>query len=121
MSRNESNTLAGVAVSGFVMLCFAGVVLLLGVVCSGGRSLTPAQRQTSGERNARDFAQALGWEIKGVVCSGSDNESDGYVSCTFSMGGDETKPVLCGYDLQIALLGQNTSCKLANPITFQAQ
>lgn len=106
----------------FALVAFVGlgsVVACIGLL-SGG-CVTTSARQASAERNAKAFADALRWEVSGLVCSGSDSEMDGYSSCTLSLKGGEIKSVLCGYDVQVALLGQNTGCKVATPISVQQQ
>ena len=30
-------------------------------------------------------AEKLGWELKGVACTGSDSDADGYISCTVAL------------------------------------
>jgi len=106
------------------------VVSLIGIAAAtlSGGCVTTTDRQASAERNARAFAAAMGWQVKGVLCSGADTPNkdgrgDGYVSCTLSLAGDApaTKAILCGHDYAIAPLGQNTACKEALPVTVQYQ
>ena len=116
---------AGISILELVIV--VATIGILAAALSGGCVTTDA-RQGSAERNARAFATSMGWEIKGVVCSGADTPdrngaTDGYVSCTLSLAGDgdATKAILCGYDVAIAPLGQNTACKLTTPVTIQNQ
>ena len=111
------------------LMIVVGIIGILGgiAVTAAGGCVTTSDRQASAERNARSFATSLNWKIAGVVCSGSDTPDkanptgDGYVSCTVSTEDGADKALQCGYDQMIAPLGQNTACKLANPVNLQTQ
>ena len=119
-----------------IELLIGGIIIAIFALAIGDGCVTTSDRQASAERNAKNFASAMGWQIAGVVCSGADtptgkNGPDGYVSCTLALAspsGDVavvaaplTRSIQCGYDKRFALMGQNTSCKEANPLTIQAQ
>lgn len=76
----------------------------------------------SAERNARLFSSEMGLELKGVSCSGSDTDVDGYVSCTLNETSGQRTAIECGYDqsLQIDRF-TNTACKMARPVTVMEQ
>lgn len=98
------------------------VVSILGILCAigaGGLGIgctTTSDREASAQRNAKEYAASMGLTIQGVSCSGSDSDLDGYVSCTLNLGDDKLKAINCGYDQAVAIMGQNTGCKLAMPI-----
>ena len=77
---------------------------------------------TSAERNAKDFSIEMGFEIRGVSCSGSDSDLDGYVSCTLNETSGQRTAIECGYDQTLVIdMLTNTACKMARPITMMAQ
>ena len=58
---------------------------LFAVIVGGAIALTgactPGQIQEMSENNARIYAKKMGIEYKGLNCSTTDSDSDGYVSC----------------------------------------
>lgn len=96
-----------------LMIALAIIVVFLAIIGGGGGigCQSPSDRQGSAERNAKDFADNMGIEYRGLSCSGSDSDADGYVSCTFNLRNGQIQSFECGYDQPGALLGQNTGCK----------
>ncbi len=76
---------------------------------------TPAEVKTSATSEAKMFASEMGYDIKGVSCSGRDSDRDGYTSCTIAMSDGTSKAIECSYFVKAAFL-QNTGCKVALPV-----
>jgi len=108
--------------SSFSLVELTNVISIIGILCAIGAGglgmgcVTTSDREASATRNAKEFAASMGMEIHGVSCSGSDSDQDGYVSCTLNLSDDKLKAINCGYDQAVAIMGQNTGCKLAMPI-----
>ena len=47
------------------------------------------------EQEARTHAEKLGWELKGVACTGSDSDADGYISCTVALTDGSERALEC--------------------------
>ena len=101
------------------VLAIVGIFATLLISGLGAGCVTTSARETSAETNAKAFAAKMSWAVKGVACSGMDSDQDGYASCTVSLEDGKSQAILCGYNRAFAPLGQNTSCKLATPITIQ--
>lgn len=83
--------------------------------------LTTDERERSAERNAQDWCDAMAVDCIGTRCSGLDSDADSYVSCTVSTQTGKRIAIECGYDVPLALLGQQTACKEVRPINLGVQ
>ena len=61
------------------------VVALVAVVV-GSQFTSCIDHKDHAEIAARDWAQSMGIQVKGVACVKHDTDNDGYVSCTVSDG-----------------------------------
>lgn len=99
-----------------IVVSIVGILGAIGAGTLGMGCVTTSDREASAQRNAKEYAASMAMDIQGVSCSGMDSDHDGYVSCTLNLGDDKLKAINCGYDQPMALMGQNTGCKLAMPI-----
>lgn len=119
--RERSSLAAKVSWSVVLTWVVALVIFCAAFFIQSGGWTTTSERELSAARNARLHAQALGWNISGVACSGADSDANGYVTCALAFSDGRSKSVLCGYDKQVAPFGQNTGCKDPTPISIQPQ
>jgi hypothetical protein len=92
---------------GFILL--SALVLIPNI----NRCVTTSSRTRSAENNARAFAEKLQLGAIGALCSGSDSDGDGYVSCTLKLEDGAVQSLEFGYNKLFAPFGQNTECKQA--------
>lgn len=99
------------------LVTVAGLVICAIVLCLGGidTCVPTDKRKADGERNARAFATMAHLDVQSVVCSGADSTNDGYTSCTLILTDGTMRAIECGYDRNVAIMGQNTGCKMALP------
>ena len=90
-------------------------IFLLVFAFIAGCTTTAVVERTATE-NAKAFAASMGMEIKGAACSGSDSDLNGYTSCTLNMGDGKLQAIECGYYDPMAIMGQNTGCKMVKPV-----
>lgn len=104
-----------------IFSCHFALTLAAVTITTAGCTSTDTV-SSSAERNARAFASDMGVELKGISCSGSDSDLDGYVSCTMNETSGQRTAIECGYDqtFQIDAL-TNTACKMARPVTVMGQ
>lgn len=80
-----------------------GFVILLGLA---GCGMSAKQIKENAEKEARKFAEPLGWTVVG--CAGADTDDNKYVSCTFKDKSGKLSEAECAYDVN------NSGCKLKN-------
>jgi hypothetical protein len=104
------------------VLIVVSMILTAILVCGGSEAnlfVGPSKRAYTAQVNAKAWGKQLGLDVASANCSGFDSDNDGYVSCTLLLSDEKLRPVECGYYRAIAPLGQNTGCKIANPLTLQ--
>ncbi len=99
-----------------IVAAIIGILFAIGVGGIGG-CVTTSDRESSAERNLSGYMSSLQIEGHGT-CSGADSDNDGYVSCTIAKANGELQAAECGYDKRIAIMGQNTNCKVALPKVY---
>lgn len=86
---------------GFTLIELIIAVAIIGIfVTLVGFGITKcSSSRGTAEDEARDYAQKMGMEIKGVSCMNRDTDGDGYVSCTLNVvekdGKTSSVPIEC--------------------------
>ena len=75
--------------------------------CNTVYNLSGANKDKA-EAEAREFAESLGMDLKGVQCNKHDTDGDGYVSCTFNLGGGHVQTFECAAK---NVIQDNTGCR----------
>jgi prepilin-type N-terminal cleavage/methylation domain-containing protein len=86
-----------------LMIVVAIVAIIAAVVLQSCGGITCGFRGSAehAEQEARGHAQKLGWKLKGVACTGSDTDGDGYISCTVVLEDQTERALECasgGFD-----------------------
>lgn len=99
---------------GFTLIELIIVVAIFGVLvalagfglksCAGSKSLA--------EDEARAYAQSMQIKITGVSCMNRDTDSDGYVSCSMSVVGQDGKTTIEPLECAARWTFNNDGCKV---------
>ena len=63
------------------------------------------------EANAREYADALGYSVRGVSCTNRDTDGDSYVSCDLVLEDGTKQNIQCAGKIPFWNLAGNDGCK----------
>jgi hypothetical protein len=94
----------GIMKRNYILVLFAAFAL------TGCFNYTGANKQQA-EKNAKEWANEMGFEGAKIKCNKMDTDGDGYVSCSMNHNGELTQVECAGESLIV----RNEGCRLPKP------